>query len=78
MAVNHGHAAGQCDEPEPPTGSGQCPTCRYYVRKDPGSEAAVKAGCTCPVIDNNRGAGYLGQPGVFVMTVGCPLHGGER
>ena len=39
----------------------------------PGSDAAVAAGCTCPVWDNRRGAGYL--PGVYVIAAGCPVHG---
>jgi hypothetical protein len=41
----------------------------------PGSDAAIDQGCTCPVLDNGRGRGYMGQPGVFVMNAGCPLHG---
>lgn len=40
----------------------------------PGSHAAVVRGCLCPVIDNGHGRGYMGQPGVFVITEGCPLH----
>ena len=41
---------------------------------NPGSKEAIEAGCTCPVLDNGRGRGYYGQPGVFVYTVGCPVH----
>lgn len=41
----------------------------------PGSAAAGALGCTCPVIDNGHGRGYMGQPGIFVMTENCPLHG---
>ena len=47
----------------------------------PGSDAAIKAGCTCPVIDNHYGRGYYGQSGVYVYSGGCPVHnmpGGER
>lgn len=40
----------------------------------PGSEDAIKMGCTCPVMDNGRGRGYLGQEGVFVFSSGCPVH----
>jgi hypothetical protein len=40
----------------------------------PGSDAAIEKNCQCPRIDNNRGAGYLGQPGVFWITEECPLH----
>lgn len=41
---------------------------------NPGSEAAIKAGCKCPVIDNGRGRGYMGQPGIFVYSGDCELH----
>lgn len=40
----------------------------------PGSAAAKEAGCTCPVMDNCRGAGRYGIPGYYVIVVGCPLH----
>lgn len=40
----------------------------------PGSEAAVAIGCTCPVMDNGHGAGYMGNPEVFMMNEGCPVH----
>ena len=40
----------------------------------PGSPEAVAKGCTCPILDNAHGGGYLGIPGMFVMTAGCPLH----
>lgn len=41
---------------------------------NPGSDEAIKAGCLCPIIDNGHGRGYMGQPDVFVITVGCPVH----
>jgi len=43
---------------------------------NPGSEKAQKLGCTCPVMDNEHGAGYcgMGDEGIFVITHGCPLH----
>ena len=41
----------------------------------PGSVAAVQQGCTCPIMDNAHGIGYMGKSGVFVMNAGCPLHG---
>lgn len=44
------------------------------VTPNPGSSEAIAAGCICPVLDNAHGRGYRGQPGVFVMTVGCPVH----
>lgn len=42
---------------------------------NPGSNEAVNKGCTCPIMDNARGRGYMGIPGQFVMSAGCPLHG---
>lgn len=41
---------------------------------NPGTEKARNLGCTCPVLDNSYGKGYMCQPGVFVYTEGCPLH----
>ncbi len=41
---------------------------------DPGTDAAINAGCTCPVIDNHRGRGWHGKAGIFIYTVGCPVH----
>lgn len=40
----------------------------------PGTHEAIVKGCTCPVIDNAYGRGYMGQPGIYVFTVGCPVH----
>lgn len=42
---------------------------------NPGSPSAIEAGCKCAVIDNGHGRGYMGQPDVFVITAGCPVHG---
>jgi hypothetical protein len=39
---------------------------------NPGSDAAIRKGCTCPVLDNEHGAGIGG--GQFWITGGCPLH----
>ena len=50
-------------------------------RPQPGSNAAIDAGCTCPVMDNGHGRGYMGglkdADGnvMFVMDEACPLHG---
>ncbi len=41
----------------------------------PGSALALEHGCTCPVGDNCRGAGYMGQEGEFWIAPTCPLHG---
>jgi len=40
----------------------------------PGSDEAIAMGCTCPVMDNGRGTGYLGQKNIFVMSASCPIH----
>lgn len=47
---------------------------------NPGSDAAVDRGCTCPVIDNRHGAGAWEFEGEvhWWRTEGCPLHGFER
>ena len=41
---------------------------------NPGSKEAVDKGCTCPIMDNGAGRGYMGQVGKFWITYGCPLH----
>lgn len=43
----------------------------------PGSDAAIDAGCTCPIMDNAHGRGYRGIPGMWVFNAGCPVHGQE-
>lgn len=47
-------------------------------KTNPGSDRAVERGCTCPVLDNGRGRGYMGQSGIFVFNAGCPLHDVEE
>ena len=45
---------------------------------NPGSDEAIKQGCTCPVMDNARGRGIMGGEELgFWITAGCPLHGQE-
>lgn len=41
---------------------------------NPGTKEAIRAGCTCPVLDNSHGKGYMGQAGVFIYTMGCKIH----
>lgn len=41
---------------------------------NPGSDAAVAAGCTCPRMDNGRGRGAYGTTGLFWYSSGCPVH----
>ena len=42
----------------------------------PGSDVARIHGCTCPVLDNGHGAGYLGNGELYgwVVSMDCPLH----
>lgn len=46
---------------------------------NPGSQEAIDKGCTCPILDNGRGAGVYrddktNEP-VFWINGDCPLHG---
>ena len=48
----------------------------------PGSDAAVRRGCTCPAIPIRVGAGYRwkqsvghGKDELFLVANACPLHG---
>jgi hypothetical protein len=49
----------------------------------PGSPEAVALSCTCPVLDNGGGKGYLGGMTdadgnvIYVQRQDCPLHGWE-
>lgn len=43
---------------------------------NPGSDEAVKQGCTCPVLDNRRGLGVYGDN--FYINADCPLHGDKE
>lgn len=47
------------------------------VLASPGSEAAEKYGCTCPVIDNEYGKGF-GEPCQWVINQTCRVHVGSR
>lgn len=40
----------------------------------PGSKEAIIIGCTCPVIDNYNGQGYMGQEDIYVYNMDCPVH----
>jgi hypothetical protein len=42
---------------------------------NPGSREALALGCTCAVLDNAHGYGYMGRSGTFCITESCPLHG---
>jgi len=44
---------------------------------NPGSKAALKLGCKCPVDDNEHGRGVgPGRQQLFWVTANCKLHGG--
>jgi hypothetical protein len=42
------------------------------IIENPGSDKAIKLGCTCPVLDNNHGEG-LGD-GLFYYSQTCNYH----
>jgi len=44
---------------------------------NPGSDEAIKLGCTCPQMDNHHGEGWAMYSGtmLFWITSDCPLHG---
>jgi len=47
---------------------------------NPGSPAALKKGCICPINDNNEGNGWTGtdnEEQMFWIMEGCPLHTDE-
>lgn len=54
------------------------PACDRDAVPAPGSPEAVASGCTCAVIDNAHGRGYMGVPGSYVRAEVCPLHGSAR
>jgi hypothetical protein len=43
---------------------------------NPGSDEAIKQGCTCPVLDNGRGRGRygFGAGPLYWIAFECPLH----
>jgi len=47
-------------------------------KPNPGSDEARERGCTCPVMDNAHGNGYMGMKDVFVYNMDCPMHGKEK
>ena len=49
------------------------------TQPNPGSNAAIAAGCTCPVLDNEHGLG-IPRDGrrLFWIAEDCPLHGCGR
>jgi hypothetical protein len=53
----------------------QCDAAAFdqLAKPSPGSKEAIALGCTCPIIDNSNGAGYLGS-GQFWISETCRLH----
>lgn len=46
---------------------------------NPGSEAALKLGCSCPVIDNHHGRGRPTHDGyLFIKDPACRIHEDRR
>ena len=47
---------------------------------NPGSDEAIRNGCTCPVLDNGHGQGYLGDGEKYGwwITADCPMHGEKK
>lgn len=43
------------------------------TQEQPGSDAAIEAGCRCPVLDNGHGWGYITE-GQYVISGDCPMH----
>lgn len=41
------------------------------MKPNPGSDAAIKLGCTCPVLDNGHGRRTDGR---FWIAADCPVH----
>ena len=43
---------------------------------NPGSEEAVKLGCTCAILDNNHGKGMEDGKGatLYWISADCPIH----
>jgi hypothetical protein len=42
---------------------------------NPGSDEAIKQGCTCPREDNHCGKGCYDDGELFWMDQTCPIHG---
>jgi len=49
---------------------------------NPGSDEAIEAGCSCPILDNGHGSGcgQVGEDGkpLFWINESCPIHGSRR
>ena len=45
------------------------------INPNPGSQTAIRLGCTCAILDNSYGRGSMYGKGVFWISADCPLHG---
>jgi len=45
---------------------------------NPGSDEAIKQGCTCPQEDNHYGKGCYDDGELFWINQNCPLHGNVK
>lgn len=57
-------------------------TTKKTKKPNPGSKEAIKAGCSCPCLDNGHGNGCGrkdtdGTP-LFWISAACPIHGGNN
>ena len=41
---------------------------------NPGSNEAIDLGCSCPIMDNSYGEGYMGMKDTFIYNQSCKLH----
>ena len=50
------------------------------TKPNPGSDEAIDQGCTCSVLDNAHGRGYLGDGDKYGWwsNASCPLHNEEK
>ena len=48
---------------------------KFNLTPNPGSEEAIKLGCSCPCMDNNYGinGSYYGE-GKWIIMADCPIH----
>lgn len=44
-------------------------------KPNPGTHEDKEIGCTCPVIDNHYGRGYLNDSKTFIYNMSCKIHG---
>lgn len=45
------------------------------IQPPPGSDEAIRKGCSCPQMDNHHGQGIDKRGKLFWLDNDCPLHG---